>query len=303
MNSGLYEQALALARKVFPDYPDDLLARVANELVEISRGILESRGDEKDRLMRDYLEKYRRVREAVSPVGDPGFDEVLGGGFPKGAIILVQGSAGAGKTVLCSQFLVNGAVRYRERGVYVSLDTTEDGYLREMARFGWDFRSLERDGMFAFIDASPIRMIPGEIKIGKLTVGRQEFSFLGLLDVIKHTAKALNAQRIVIDSLSPLVSRLVDPDRREAVLDLIEALSETNATCLVTLQSERTGEGRTPIEYLAHGVLIMEPEARLDTSKVVGTIRIDKMLPIHASLNSRDYHVTEKGIEVSPSLS
>ncbi|MHA1754609.1 MAG: RAD55 family ATPase, partial [Candidatus Odinarchaeia archaeon] len=37
--------------------------------------------------------------------GIPGLDGILHGGFIKGSNILVSGSAGTGKTIMCMQFL------------------------------------------------------------------------------------------------------------------------------------------------------------------------------------------------------
>ena len=45
-----------------------------------------------------------------TPTGIPGFDEIIGGGFPPERVVLILGEPGAGKTILCSQYLYNGAV-------------------------------------------------------------------------------------------------------------------------------------------------------------------------------------------------
>jgi circadian clock protein KaiC len=52
--------------------------------------------------------------------GTEGLDALLGGGFPKGSIVLITGNPGSGKTIFSTQFLYKGAIVRRERGVYVS---------------------------------------------------------------------------------------------------------------------------------------------------------------------------------------
>jgi circadian clock protein KaiC len=54
------------------------------------------------------------------PTGIKGFDEITEGGLPKNRTTLVSGSAGSGKTLLGIDFLINGAVDYKEPGVFMS---------------------------------------------------------------------------------------------------------------------------------------------------------------------------------------
>jgi len=56
-----------------------------------------------------------------TPTGIPGLDEILGGGLPQGRVVLVLGEPGAGKTILCSQYLANG-IRLGESGLFVSME-------------------------------------------------------------------------------------------------------------------------------------------------------------------------------------
>ncbi|HID17885.1 TPA: hypothetical protein EYP26_06315, partial [Candidatus Bathyarchaeota archaeon] len=165
--------------------------------------------------------RLRVVEEARAPTGIRGLDELLGGGIPKGRVVLILGGPGTGKTILSTQFLVNGIEMYGENGLFVSLDESKPHYYSEMAKFGWDLAKYEQEKRFAFVDASPIRHLPGEVKVGKLTIGRREFSMLSLLEAIKTGAKAVNAQRIAVDPIASLIFQFPNPvERRTAILDL-----------------------------------------------------------------------------------
>ncbi|MEB3860231.1 MAG: KaiC domain-containing protein, partial [Desulfurococcales archaeon] len=59
--------------------------------------------------------EIERVRSGIE-----GLDELLGGGIPRGSIILVAGHPGSGKTVFSAKFLYEGATRWGEPGLYVS---------------------------------------------------------------------------------------------------------------------------------------------------------------------------------------
>jgi len=175
-------------------------------------------------------------------------------------------------------------------------------YAREMSTFGWNFDTVEKEGKFAFVDASPIRSLPGEVKVGKLTLGRPDFSMLSLLELVKNSAKKINAKRIVVDPISLLLAQYSDDaQRRKALLDLVEALSEIGATCILASELRRVGiRGRTLQleEFLAHGVVIMQTIAIGRTME--RTIQIEKMRETQIDRQPRPYRITEKGIEVYP---
>jgi len=239
---------------------------------------------------------------ARTPTGIPGLDEILGGGLPQGRVLLVLGEPGAGKTILCSQFLANGIDKFGENALFVSMEEGKNHYEREMSQFGWDFSSAEKEGKFSFVDASPIRTIPGEVRIGKLTIGRQDFSLISLLEVIRSNAKAIDARRIVVDPVSLLIFQYPDEtQRRKALLDMVEALSETGATCMLSSELHRVGiKGRILQieEYLVHGVILMQTIAAGRTMERI--IQVEKMRETQIDRQPRPYRITEKGIEVYP---
>jgi len=216
--------------------------------------------------------------------------------------LLVLGEPGAGKTILCSQFLTNGVNKFGESALFVSLDENKTHYDREMIQFGWDFSRAEKEGKFSFVDASPIRSIPAEVKVGKVTIGKQDFSLISLLEIIRSNAKAIDAQRIVVDPVSFLIFQYPDEtQRRKALLDMVEALAETGATCLLSSELHRVGiKGRTLQleEYLVHGVILMQT---IQTGKALErTIQVEKMRETQIDRQPRPYRITENGIEVYP---
>jgi circadian clock protein KaiC len=216
--------------------------------------------------------------------------------------LLILGEPGAGKTILCSQFLTNGVNKFGENALYVSLDENRTHYDREMIQFGWDFSRVEKEGKFSFVDASPIRSIPGEVKVGKVTIGKQDFSLISLLEIIRSNAKAIDAKRIVIDPVSLLIFQYPDEThRRKALLDMVEALTDTGATCLLSSELHRVGiKGRVLQieEYLVHGVILMQT---IQTGKALErTIQVEKMRETRIDRQPRPYRITDNGIEVYP---
>lgn len=87
-----------------------------------------------------------------------GLDEMLGGGFPTGRIILVRGGPGSGKTVFSLQFILSG-VKNGERGVYVTLEEPLNLIKANMLSFGWKLENLENKGSFKTVDGSQLTFI------------------------------------------------------------------------------------------------------------------------------------------------
>ena len=73
---------------------------------------------------------------AKAATGIPGLDEILSGGIAKGALFLVEGTPGTGKTTLALRFLLEGAA-LGEQGLYVTLSENKDELLRGAHSHGW----------------------------------------------------------------------------------------------------------------------------------------------------------------------
>ena len=76
------------------------------------------------------------------PTGIKGFDEITEGGLPKNRTTLVSGSAGSGKTLFGIDFLINGAIQFKEPGVFMSFEETEDELYTDVASLNLDLQGL-----------------------------------------------------------------------------------------------------------------------------------------------------------------
>lgn len=77
-----------------------------------------------------------------SPTGIKGLDEITGGGLPRGRPTLVCGGTCCGKTLLAMQFLVHGALRYDEPGVFMSFEEKSEELAENFASLGFDLDDL-----------------------------------------------------------------------------------------------------------------------------------------------------------------
>ena len=152
--------------------------------------------------------------------GIPGLDEIVGGGLDKGSIVLIRGGTGTGKTLLCSQYLYNGAKLLNEPAMFLSFTESKDSIYKHGLSFGWDFKELEKKDLFTFIRYSPHEVV----KIIEEGGG-------SIHDAIEGTG----IKRLVIDSLTAY-ALLFESEYRadQSVLNLTEMLHNLNCTTLVT---------------------------------------------------------------------
>jgi KaiC/GvpD/RAD55 family RecA-like ATPase len=246
------------------------------------------------------------------PSGIPGLDDLLGGGFPRGRVILVTGGPGSGKTLMCMQFLIDGIERFDERGVFVSLEESKYHLTNEMSSFGWDLEKFEKKGQLAIVDASPLRQLSKESETpnsvqnsNEIHIRGPEFSIQALSTVIRSYARVTRATRIVIDPITSLSLQFEDTQqRRTAVIDLLDSLVSMGTTNLVSSEiGTRIGGALTdreiPVEeYLCHGVIVLH-NSHIAGRGVVSAMEIEKMRERKHDRQLHPYGITEKGMMVS----
>jgi circadian clock protein KaiC len=233
------------------------------------------------------------------PIGVDGLDDMLGGGLPSGRCVLVCGGPGSGKTILSVQFLYNGVTEYDEAGLYVALGESPTHLREDLGGFGWDIERLEKDDKLVVVDASPLRKIPGSVKVGNVRIGRQDFRMLSLVEVIKARTKEVGAKRIVVDSISSLILQYPDEnERRNAVLDLFEVVTDLGATSLITTELRATALEREvqAEEFLSHGVIVFHTFK--EGGRMIRAIQIEKMRGVSHDHQLRPYKIYKNGIEV-----
>jgi KaiC/GvpD/RAD55 family RecA-like ATPase len=241
------------------------------------------------------------------PSGISGLDELIGGGFPEGRVVLVVGGPGSGKTIMCSQFLYKGIHENKENGVFVSLDESKKHYYSEMKNFGWDFDKAEREGKFAYVDAT--RM--SRVAMLKETLYKQESNSLRgkalpidkLVEDILAKIHQVNAKRVVVDTLAALIYRFPDPvERRTTVVDLIESLADLGATSLVTTELGHLGLERTALEeeFLVHGVIMLQ--TLFSEGTTTRAMQVEKMREAKVNPSLVPYSIDKNGIEVFPNM-
>jgi circadian clock protein KaiC len=158
-----------------------------------------------------------------SPTGILGFDEITGGGLPRGRTTLIAGGPGCGKTVFGLQFLVNGANDFGEAGIFVAFEEGTERLIANAESFGWRLRQLRKNKVL-FVDA--------QLKLDAVQSG--DFDLCGMLAGLQLQAKQIKAKRIVFDALDMVLALLPDhAARRREAYRLHHWLMERDLTCVL----------------------------------------------------------------------
>ena len=240
------------------------------------------------------------------PTGVPGLDELLNGGIPEGRVVLVVGGPGSGKTTLASQFLYKGISDYNENGVFVSIDEEKEHYYNEMINFGWDFSQVEKDNKFSFLDATKMSraaMLRERMNLESQSLRGKQLQIDKLVEKIESVIDEIGAKRVVLDTLATLFHRFPDPiERRVAIIDLIELLSDLKITTVITTELGKLTLDRevTVEEYQAHGVILMQ--TLYSSGLTSRALQVVKMRGTKTNSNLVPYRISGAGIEIFPDV-
>jgi len=239
--------------------------------------------------------------------GIQGLDELVGGGIPKGRVILVIGGPGTGKTILTAQFLNSGIEKHKENGIFISLDEGKNHFYSEMQQFGWDFKKAEENRKFAFIDAtriSRVAMLKEKLyKEETRSLKGKQLSIEQLIEELQAKIQAVDAKRVAVDTLAALFYRFPDPvERRTAVVDLIESLSDLPVTSIIATELIHLSLERSALEeeYLVHGVIMMQTLYSGGTT--TRAITVEKMRGAKVIPSLVPYSIDRNGIEIYPNM-
>ena len=229
----------------------------------------------------------RKPRERLS-LGVKGLDDMLGGGIPAGYSVLLAGPSGSGKSVLATEFIIEGA-RHDEPGIIAVFEKRPTEYSQD----GPSGRRFER-----FVR---------ERKVGIIHTRPLDLSIDEMLNEIVEAIHRLKARRLVIDSLSGFELALAPTfreDFRESLYRMVAVLTGMGITMMMTAELE---DSYMDLRFSPHGTAFLTDAIIMQRYiELKGQLqRIMAVVKVRGSAHSKDlrtFEITEHGIVMGETL-
>lgn len=239
----------------------------------------------------DHLSSAQPHQKA--PTGIAGFDEITGGGLPRGRTTLLVGGPGSGKTIFALQFLVHGVQEQKEPGIFVAFEESAERIQANFESFDWRLKELKPSKLF-FLDAQPA---PDLVQSGTFDLG-------GMLAALEVQALAMGARRIVFDALDIVLALLPDAiAQRREVYRLHAWLLAHGLTGLITAKAG--GDETTSISQQPFGFMqfMVDCAVILNHSVVLGVsqrnLRVQKYRGSGFDENESPFVIGKSGFDVA----
>lgn len=226
-----------------------------------------------------------------SPTGIDGFDDLTLGGVPTGRPTLVCGSAGCGKTLFATTFLVQGARDYAEPGVFVTFEERPGDIVSNVASLGFALDKLVADGRIVF---EHIALERSELEEAG------DYDLEGLFLRLESAIDSIGAKRVVLDTIESLFSVFSNEAiLRAEIRRLFDWLKDKGMTTVITAERGDGSLTRQGLEeYVSDCVILLDHRVQNQVS--TRRLRIVKYRGTAHGTNEYPFLIDEDGFSVLP---
>ena len=224
------------------------------------------------------------------PTGIKGFDEITEGGLPRNRTTLVSGSAGSGKTLLGLDFLINGAIQFKEPGVFMSFEETEDELYTDVGSLNLDLQGL----------ISQNKVLIEHVILERKDIQETDFNLEGLFVRLEHAIDSIGAKRVVLDSIESVFAGITDVGiLRLEMKRLFRWLKEKQVTAIVTGEPAQEAYTRHGLEqYISDCIILLDN--RVNQQIAIRRIRVVKYRGSKHGTNEYPFVIDSNGLSVIP---
>lgn len=220
------------------------------------------------------------------PFGLKEMDELTHGGIERGAITIITGPSGVGKSTLGMQFAHAAAARGEKSVVYL-FEERSDSLIRRCEGIGLPVRRFIEEGSLKLRHVEPLRFTA------------DEFALMVRQEVEEHQTRI-----VMIDSVAGYRLALRDQDLVSHLHALAKYLQNMGAAVLLINEVEAiTGDFRVTdvgVSYMADNIIFLRYlELRGEMAKAIGVLK-KRMTDFEKTL--REITITGQGIKVGPKL-
>ncbi len=149
-----------------------------------------------------------------------GLHRHLGGGIPKGALVVISGSVGSGKSAIIER-LVYGFMLHHHSANIISTELTTKGFMDQMDSLDYPIKRNLMEGTLGFVPVFPL--------IGK---ARKRTDFLSRL---MSTPGLYDHEVIIVDTFSALVRNDLDESNALQTISFFKKITGRNRSVILTI--------------------------------------------------------------------
>lgn len=230
--------------------------------------------------------------KARCATGIEGLDSILGGGFPRGSLVLVTGVPGVGKTSLALEFALRGAIM-GEKGLVLTTVERPQKMVASVPEFDFYDQGLIDNGTLEIREI--MEFVDGDSMYGAHDM-REHFAKLG--ETISSYIAKNRVQRMVIDTYHTIFYGVKeDTIPRDLLLSLSDTMYNNDCTGILVTDASPS----TSLEsVIADGVIVLGNYER--RSDLLRTLQVLKMKATSHSRAKYVIDLTTCGVLVTPLL-
>jgi circadian clock protein KaiC len=234
---------------------------------------------------------FKARRLAKSPTGITGFDQITDGGLPKTNITLISGGTGSGKTLFGLDFIISGALKFGEPGVFMSFEETSEELFRDVASLNWDLKSL----------VSQRKVLLEFVTLTRRDIQETDFNLEGLIVRLEHAIDSIGAKRVVMDSIESVFAGLTDQGvLRVEIKRLFRWLKDKGVTALISSEPGVNGSfSRHGLEEFISDCIVFL-DNRVSDQHTIRRIRVIKYRGSSHGTNEYPFIIANEGLSVIP---
>lgn len=181
-----------------------------------------------------------------------GLHRHLGGGIPKGTLVVISGGVGSGKSALV-QRLTYGFLLHQHSSTIISTEMTTKSFLDQMESLDYSVKRYLMEGMVRFVPAFPL--------IGR---AKKRADFLSRL---MSTQGLYETDVVAIDTFSALVMNDINEGKALQAISFLKKITGRNRTVIMTIDPDDL-----PKDIMAPFRSVADILIELDTNVVEGAM-------------------------------
>jgi flagellar protein FlaH len=187
-------------------------------------------------------------------------NQMLGGGFPKGSLIMIDGPSGSGKSALCQRFAY-GLLDNKHTVTYISTQLTTKNFIRQMNSLDYPIGIKLLKGELLYIPVFPLL---------KESTPRIDF-----VQRLMGAEVLFEKNVIIIDTLSALVRYSINPEKSLELISFFKKLSGVQKTIILTIDSTEM-PSNIVTEFKDAAEILMTIKMRQMGTEILRTAMINK---------------------------